>query len=537
MFVSKSSGRFNPPSFSADFFRDPRAQAPSTKSTGKTFPDFETFLCQHVYIKDHGGTKFEPWAWQRDIARAFSGLKRVQFLKARQLGMSWVLAAYALHTALSHPGAEVLLMSQTEPDAMELLGKCKFVYDHMPEHLRELRKQSGRDNTKVLEFADIYSAIRALPSTERAGRGFTGKLVVGDEHAFHQWAEQNMAAVDPVIEAGGQFVSLSSANGIGNLFHNLWAKGTQSREPLVPEWVDGLGFTYGGRLQEAAATLQPSAWLPVFLPYNVRPGRDAQWWEFKKQNTTPAWVIFQEYPREAEEAFVQTGRPVFAKEYLDPHKLNVREPLPPAHWPAAFAAWKPEELRLFSLPVAGHRYVAGADVAEGLEHGDYSCLTVFDRDAEGKPEQVLSLHGHWPPDEFAKLIDAVARLYPGTYGIERNNHGLATILKLQELQTPGLYREAAVQTKPGQAAEQGKVGWTTSSVTKPLMIDDLEEGLRTFGLALRDALCFPELTFYQTKPNGATGAPVGQWDDRVIMLAIALQMLKRAPRPREIWAA
>ena len=98
---------------------------------------------------------------------------------------------------------------------------------------------------------------------------------------------------------------------------------------------------------------------------------------------------------------------------------------------------------------------------------------------------------------------ALCQQYPGIYGVERNNHGLAVILKLQELKTPGLYQERPVQTKPGDYVEPGKVGWTTSSVTKPLMIDELEEGLRTGGLGLRDVLALPELTFYQTKKDGS----------------------------------
>lgn len=508
-------------------------QAPAACGSADALPAFPAFLSTYVYIKDAGGTKFSPWPWQSELATALPLLKRVQCYKARQLGMSWVVAAYGLHTALTNPGGDVLLMSQTEPDAIELLAKCKFIFDHLPD---ALKPELGRDNTKILEFAGLHSAIRALPSTERAGRGFTGKLVVADEHAFHQWAEANMAAVDPTIEAGGQFISLSSANGVGNLFHQLWTKATQTREPLIPTPGPDGAFTFGGKLEALAKTLGPSAWAGLFLPYNVRPGRTDAWWDAKKAETTPTWLIYQEYPREPEEGFVQTGRPVFAKEYLDLHKRATRDPLPKAQWPAELAAWNPEELRLFALPVAGHHYVAGADVAEGLEHGDYCALSVLDRDAAERPEQVVTLHGHWPPDEWAKLIDVLARLYPGLWAVERNNHGLATILKLQELKTPGLYREAPVQTKPGQAAEQGKVGWTTSSVTKPLMIDELEEGLRTFGLTLRDVLYFPELTFYQTKPNGATGAPAGQWDDRVIALAIALQMLKRQRPVREVWA-
>lgn len=489
-------------------------------------PTFAEFLCNHVWIRDKGGSKFEPWPWQQELAEVLPSLRRAQFLKARQLGMSWELAAYALHKGLTNPGHPVLLLSQTEPDAIELLDKVKFIYERLPD---TLKVRIGRDNTRILEFADLHSAIRALPSTEKAGRGFTGSLVVADEHAFHQWAVANMAAVDPTIEAGGQFLSLSSANGIGNLFHDLWSKASQTRVPVLPYWDENEGFTFGGRLREAAASLPDSAWLAVFLPYNVRPGRDAAWWENKRANTTPQWLIFQEYPREPDEAFVQTGRPVFAKDHLDRVKVNCRAPLPKSKWPPALQALSEDELRIFTLPTPGHRYAAGADVAEGLEHGDYCDLSALDADTQGLPEEVLTLHGHWAPDEYAKWIDIIARIYPGIWGVERNNHGIATILKLQELGTPGLFREKPIQSKPGERPEPGKVGWTTSSVSKPLMIDGLEEALRCNHLILRDELAFPELTFYQTKKDGSTGAPSGQWDDRVISRAIAVQMLRHLP--------
>ncbi len=35
--------------------------------------------------------------------------------------------------------------------------------------------------------------------------------------------------------------------------------------------------------------------------------------------------------------------------------------------------------------------------------------------------------------------------------------------------------------------------------------------------------------FYQTQKNGATGAPAGQFDDRVMSRAIAVQMRKQLP--------
>ena len=164
------------------------------------------------------------------------------------------------------------------------------------------------------------------------------------------------------------------------------------------------------------------------------------------------WMIHQEYPRDPDEAFVQTGRPRFDKTYLDKHRELCREPLPAAQWPELLRGLG-DGLQVFELPQPGHRYCAGADVAEGLEHGDYSDLSVLDADADGRPTEVLSLHGHWEPDQFAELIYRVARLYPGLYGIERNNHGLATLIACRKLGMRGLYAERPVLNKLGQEVE------------------------------------------------------------------------------------
>ena len=455
---------------------------------------FEHFLTHHVQIRDGGGTRLRPWDWQLRLVRVWQRHPRVVVLKARQLGVSWLAAAYALWTALFHPGALVLLISQTKVDAQELLAKVRFIFDRLPAYLQP--DQVGRDNTLVLEFPELASAVEALPSTERAGRGRTARLVIADEHAFHQWSEANLAALAPTMEAGGRFLSISTADGIGNLFADLVMRARRGGE-----------------------------WRFVFLPYSLRPGRDAAWYARQQESYTRPWMIHQEYPRDADEAFVQTGRPVFDKLYLDKHRQLCREPLPPSRWPGSLAGQQPGELRIWAPPEPGHRYAAGADVAEGLEHGDYSDLVVLDASGE-RPVEVLSLHGHWPPDEFAARIDAVARVYPGVYGIERNNHGLAVLLALKRLGTPGLFRERPVLGKAGQVLEPGRPGWLTTSVTKPLMIDELEQALRLWRVELRDERAIPELVFYQTLKDGSTGAPAGQWDDRVMSRAVAVQMLK-----------
>src|SRR5688500_11682596 len=88
---------------------------------------FVHFLSHHVWIRDGGGERLEPWDFQRDLARTWVEQKRIIILKGRQLGISWMAAAYALWVAAYHFGALVLLVSQTQTDAQELLSKVKFI--------------------------------------------------------------------------------------------------------------------------------------------------------------------------------------------------------------------------------------------------------------------------------------------------------------------------------------------------------------------------------------------------------------------------
>jgi hypothetical protein len=404
-------------------------------------------------------------------------------LKARQLGCSWLAAAYALWSGMFHRGAEVLLTSQTKPDAVELLDKVKFILERLPEWLRP---QVGKDNTQVLEFQGLYSTVRALPSTEKAGRGFTGKLAVADEHAFHQWATENMAAVDPAIEAGGQFLACSSANGIGNLFYDLWAKGTQRRSPVVPEYVDGVGWSFGDRLLEAIEKTPEGAWLPVFLPYGVRPGREGDWWERKQQNTVPAWLIFQEYPRDADEAFVQTGRPVFPKALLDQHKATCRDPL--RRYAVAGRVRRLAPRRAPRLRAARSRAPLRRRRGRGRGLGARRLLRPLGL-GRGRLPAGRGPHPPWPLGSGrVRDADRASRIgsTPGVrHRAQQPRPGDPD--RRPEPGMPGLYAERAVLGKQGEVIEPGKPGWLTSTVTKPLMIDEPGQALRDFDLRLSDA--------------------------------------------------
>lgn len=161
----------------------------------------------------------------------------------------------------------------------------------------------------------------------------------------------------------------------------------------------------------------------------------------------------------------------------------------------------------------------GADVAEGLEHGDFSDATVLDANTG---ELVAKWHGHIPPREFAIQLDRLGRYYnTALIGCEANNHGISTLDALRGVQYPRLYRKRAI----GETTKKITVkwGWHTNRQSKPQMIDALDQAIRDGAIKIYDRHTLGELRTYVRDEKGKLhGSP---HDDRVISLAIAVQML------------
>ena len=190
---------------------------------------------------------WQPWDYLLDQARSWaSGTSEID-LKARQIGYSWLVAAYAVWRARSPAGAMVALISKGQLESRELAAKCAFVEAHLPDWLRV---------GATVRVDDIAfpggGKIMAFPSTPDAGVGFTFQVVIMDEAHFHPYAAQNYAAIRPTLSAGGQFIALSTAD--PSLGPNGW----------FPQmyWASKAGETgYEAR----------------FIGWATRPGRDAAW--------------------------------------------------------------------------------------------------------------------------------------------------------------------------------------------------------------------------------------------------------------------
>lgn len=233
-------------------------------------------------------TKWESWDYLVTQAKSWAeGISEV-ILKDRQLGYSWLAAAYAVWRARN--GAGVALISKGQLEARELLSKCSFVEAHLPVWMKsgatvkvDDLKFPG-DGSSRGEAAANGGFIMAFPSTPDAGVSFTFQVVIMDEAHFHPHAAMNYTAIRPTVSAGGQFICLSTADpsmGPYGWFPDMY-------------WASKRGETgYTAR----------------FIPWHARPGRDRAWYEREKQAYNGMSEAFDAYYADTDaQAFVgRTG--------------------------------------------------------------------------------------------------------------------------------------------------------------------------------------------------------------------------------------
>ncbi len=263
----------------------------------------------------------------------------------------------------------------------------------------------------------------------------------------------------------------------------------------------------------------------------------------------PLWAAFRapssDNPHipaaEIEQARRELSPAAFGQEYLADFLSDARAVFPSicyeARVPVATPPELPQETIVYRLPNKAHRYLLGADVSQGLPHGDRSCCVVLEVDEIGNAREAAHLCGLWPTDIFGGMLDILAQAYHGRLGVERNNHGHAVLDGLRRMRAGRresryvLHTDQPVGKHPtmiGAAQQSGTAGWLTTTASKPLMVNELEEALRNEYVTVHTRAMVDELRGYQYDDQGRTSAPEGQHDDTVMALAIAWQMRKWA---------
>ena len=455
---------------------------------------FLYFCARYWWIRhpERGRIKFELFESQIECVRMWLTERYSVALKARQIGFSTLISTFSFWLTFFYSDRAIVMLSKTERDAVKLLEKAKYGSRFLPDWMK-FRGPVMNINMSRMGFSN-ESYLESLPSASDPARGESVYTVVVDELGLLPNSEEAWAAIEPIADVGGRVIMLGTAHGEGNLFHKLWVgsqNGTNRFKGIFFPWWSG--------------------------------DRDQDWYESKRRDL-PDWQLAQEYPSDPDEAFLRSGHPVFSVD-----ALRSLTSVPPSFGRLRIEGDKPMfelvengPLRVWDLPEPHLRYVIGADVAEGLEHGDFSVAQVI----EAKSRRVVAcFHARIDADLFGSdTLFNLGRFYnQALIGVESNNHGLSTNKALQRVLYNPLYRQRPINRIANPQATD-VLGWRTTSITKPVAIDDLNRAIREGELHIYDEMTHSELrTFVREGDGKMHGSP---HDDRVMSLAIAVQMLK-----------
>lgn len=483
----------------------------------------EFWWSQYYYIPvvDKGPTLFQARDYQKHVSKRLHANKLLIGLKARQIGWTTIGVADAFHDVLFNVEHPWLFVSKNEGAATKMLDKAKYAYRRLPEWMKkDLPKVTSY--TQTMMAFDNGSYIESVPATESTGRGDSVYGALLDECAYMEYAEEIWGAVEPLVHTDGVAMVFSSANGMGNFFHDIWL---DSQEP-------------------------DSVWEGLFYPWTVVEYWDQEWIDREKRKYRGReWYFYQEHASNPEEAFARSGRVAYGTDIIADCYEEI-EPYQKYEWVINKGAkeienheeadieiymWRPPEVIRGEddRPLWKPNFVVAADVAEGLDHGDFSYVTVFDANTG---EQMLSCKSAIPVSYLDELVDWAGHLYFKALAIiERNNAGILPLDRLyRDRIYPRLYRmDTIAEFRTGDRTP--RYGWLTTPATKPKMVNDFYHALTQGSVLLHDPDFKIEAQTFVADGKGSYGATSGRHDDVIMGTLIAYQGVLDSPKYPVLW--
>ena len=421
---------------------------------------------------------FRTYPFQDECVKDFNEHRFNIVLKSRQLGLSTVTAMYSIWLAIFHRDKNILIIATKQSVAVNLVKKVKTALKSLPSwlFLSEIKSSTKQH----VEFNN-GSSIKAIPTSEDAGRSEALSLLIIDEAAFIRNFKELWMGLYPTLSTGGRAIILSTPNGSGGQYYDLYTK----------------------------AETGENIFHPIKLMWDVHPERDQAWFDNEVKNFTPKQIA-----QELLCDFVSSGDTMLSVEVLEKLRINVENPID---------AWGPgREVWVWKSPIQDHEYVISADVSRG-DGADYSTFQVIDKTTS---EQVAEFRGKIFPDQFASLLSEAGKKYNNALICpEKNTYGWTTNKTLLDLGYKNLYYKSSKDKYDASygtfssSAFASKVGFDTQGGIKEKALSRMEEWIRNDYIRLKSARLYDEMkTFVDI--NGKLRAQKGKNDDLVMALAI-----------------
>lgn len=482
----------------------------------KVVKSFQYFLDNHGWIEDKVTSQaipFKLWPAQVKILPLFLTALRLIILKARQLGLTWLTAAYCLWLAITRPLQLIIVISAKEDWAIEFLDRCKFILERLPEWM--IPKITSNTKT-LLEFMHIdeqgnplLSTIKSLTTTPSGAQSKTPTLLVLDETARVENVKSIYASSKPGIDAAKAriiLISNSIKDGVG------WS------------WTRGI---YQGAIQKI------NDFEKIFMPWWDHPGRTKNFIKEQMTGGMDEDDISQHYPATEQEAISTLLGSYFGK-VLARHNHVIQgtkgriEKTKQGDY--AFIQDKKGILEIWHYPYFliekwdsvywTNRYCIGGDIGEGLGQ-TYSTWYVIDRYLDCIVARMRS--NRVDAYQWANLGYMLSKYYEKALICpERDGAGQTTVKRLLDLDA-NLYLQI-IPDKVGPGVTRN-IGWSQHdrSDSKHELCGDLKTWLRRMKGTLYDATLIDECSTFIRHEGGKLGAEEGKLDDCVIGAGCAVE--------------
>jgi hypothetical protein len=320
--------------------------------------------------------------YQKEMILSMVNNRRTISNMSRQAGKTESFRVFLTHSILFNDYYSIGILANKEDTSIEILGKLQLSYQALPSWL-QLGVIEWNKGSFVLEN---NSRIIASSTSSNSIRGYTFQCIVVDEAAHIENWEDFYSSVYPTISAGTntKLIMVSTPNGL-NHFYEFWQ----------------------------GATNKTNDFYPIFVPWNLVPGRDQRWKEetLKGMNNN-----LQKFQQEFGADFLGSSGTLIEGWKLKELILFAKLPSISTH---------KDKLKIFESPIKetkelhsdgkivtypSHSYVMVADVSRG-KNLDYSAFSIINV-SEFPYKQVCTYRDNQiAPADYAEIMYKTAIHY------------------------------------------------------------------------------------------------------------------------------
>jgi hypothetical protein len=343
---------------------------------------------------------------QERVLRLAAAHRRLIVLKARQLGLSSVMAYYVLLQAIRTPNLRAAIVADNWENAAGLLEKVRDLAAQLgcPTSTSNRRRITLHNNSTI----DCLTVNTSAGTENKTGRSKTYHLLLLSECAYYNNSFAVFASLTSTLVADGQIIIESTATPGPTIFRNIW-------DSTAPEWHRTfISCEEHPNYRADPQSISEADWESLRDHWGFTDRSAAAWWQSK-----------------------------YSVDFGGDRQRLLREfPVKPEHsWAAASGRWIDKDSTIASCsadgdweiyhpPAWGGHYIVGVDVAAGVGR-DSSAIVVWD--LLGRRIAAHWSNANTPADALVAEIVKIHKKYiPHSIYIEKNGLGAAL---------PGYFRE------------------------------------------------------------------------------------------------